>query len=198
MIRDQALAASGLINGKMGGPSVKPYQPPGIWEEATFGNKRYQQDQGDALYRRSLYVFWRRIVGPTMFFDAANRQTCSVKTVTTNTPLHALATLNDVTYVEAARVLAQRVIAATPRDSDRLALAFRKATARQASEPELKILLQALEKQRTLFTRDREAAAMLLKSGEALADGKLDPVELASFSVVCGLILNLDETLTKQ
>ena len=108
MIRDQALAASGLLSAKPGGPPVKPYQPPGIWEEATFGNKRYQQDTGESLYRRSLYVFWRRIVGPTMFFDGANRQTCSVKTVITNTPLHALATLNDTTYVEAARALAQR------------------------------------------------------------------------------------------
>ncbi len=98
MIRDQALAASGLLVEKLGGPPVKPYQPPGIWEEATFGQIKYQQDHGDALYRRSLYTFWRRIVGPTMFFDTGARQTCTVKQSRTNTPLHALTTLNDVTY----------------------------------------------------------------------------------------------------
>jgi len=110
MIRDQALAASGLLAPRVGGPPVNGYQPEGVWEEATFGNKRYQQDHGEALYRRSLYTFWRRIIGPTMFFDNAARQTCTVKTLRTNTPLHALLTLNDVTYVEAARGLAQRAL----------------------------------------------------------------------------------------
>ena len=103
MLRDQALAASGLLVAKLGGPPVKGYQPDGVWEEATFGGKRYVQDHGEALYRRSLYTFWRRIVGPTMFFDNAARQVCTVNVFRTNTPLHALLTLNDVTYVEAAR-----------------------------------------------------------------------------------------------
>src|SRR5207253_7534657 len=125
MIRDQALFASGLMTPALGGPPVKTYQPDGVWEEATFGNKRYQQDKGEALYRRSLYVFWRRIVGPTIFFDSANRQTCTVKNVITNTPLHALTTLNDTTYVEAARALAERAIRqAKGGDADRVALAF--------------------------------------------------------------------------
>ena len=110
MIRDQALAASGLLVENFGGPPVKPYQPAGIWEEATFGKKTYVQDHGEALYRRSLYIFWRRIVGPTMFFDTAARQTCTIKTLRTNTPLHALTTLNDVTFVEAARVLAEQAM----------------------------------------------------------------------------------------
>src|SRR5204863_6214807 len=101
MLRDQALAASGLLVEQLGGPAVKPYQPTGIWEEATFGQIKYEQDHGDALYRRTLYTFWRRIVGPTMLFDTASRQTCTVKSARTNTPLHALATLNDSTYVEA-------------------------------------------------------------------------------------------------
>src|SRR5262245_63962059 len=101
MVRDQALAASGLLVRKLGGPPVKPYQPSGVWEEATFGNKRYTPDKGEGLYRRSVYTFWRRIIGPTMFFDAGARQTCTVKQGRTNTPLHALATLNDTTYVEA-------------------------------------------------------------------------------------------------
>lgn len=112
MIRDQALAASDLLVATLGGPAVKSYQPSGVWEEATFGNRRYEQDHGDALYRRSLYTFWRRIIAPTMFFDNATRQTCTVKVLRTNTPLHALLTLNDVTFVEAARVLAERALLA--------------------------------------------------------------------------------------
>ena len=103
MLRDQALLVSGLMVDTIGGPPVKPYQPEGIWEEATFGKIRYIQDHGEALYRRTLYTFWRRIVGPTMLFDNSPRQTCSVKASQTNTPLHALTTLNDITYMEAAR-----------------------------------------------------------------------------------------------
>ncbi len=198
MIRDQALAASGLLTPTIGGPPVKPYQPAGIWEEATFGNKKYQQDKGEALYRRSLYVFWRRIIGPTMFFDVANRQTCSVKTVITNTPLHALATLNDITYVEAARVLAQLALGQGKSDSESLAFAFRRVTARKPGEAELKILQEALQKQRAIFKNDREAATKLLAAGESPRNAKLDPVDLAAFAVVCGLIMNLDETLTNQ
>src|SRR4030095_7443296 len=111
MRRDEALAASGLRVDKVGGKPVNPYQPSGVWEEATFGGKKYKQDTGEALYRRSLYTFWRRIIAPTLFFDSASRQTCTVKQPRTNTPLQALTTLNDVTYVEAARVLAERIMA---------------------------------------------------------------------------------------
>jgi hypothetical protein len=198
MIRDQALAVSGLLTATIGGPPVKPYQPAGIWEEATFGNKRYQQDKGEALYRRSLYVFWRRIIGPTMFFDVANRQTCSVKTVITNTPLHALTTLNDVTYVEAARALAQLAMEQGRGDADRLAFAFRRATARKPTEMELNILQSALEKQRAFFAKDQIAATKLLNVGDSPRNTKLDAIDHAAFAVVCGIILNLDETLTKQ
>jgi hypothetical protein len=199
MIRDQALAASGLLTPSIGGPPVKPYQPPGIWEEATFGNKRYQQDKGEALYRRSIYVFWRRIVGPTMLFDSANRQTCSVKSVTTNTPLHALATLNDITYIEAARTLAQKAIEhGGGTEAQRLAFAFRRATCRAPTEQELKILQEALEKQRAIYASDRDGAVKLLKVGESPRNEKLDVAEHAALTVVCSLILNLDEVLTKQ
>jgi len=199
MIRDQALAASGLLTPTFGGPSVNVYQPSGVWEEATFGFKRYQQDKGEALYRRSLYVFWRRIVGPTIFFDSANRQTCTVKTVVTNTPLHALGTLNDVTYVEAARVLAQKaMLDGGKSDDERLGFAFRRMLGRAPVETEVKILASSLEKQRKLFAEDPAAAAKLLKVGESKRDEKLDPNEHAAFTAVCTLILNLDETLTKQ
>jgi hypothetical protein len=197
MIRDQALAASGLMTSTFGGPPVKTYQPAGIWEEATFGNKRYVQDKGEALYRRSLYVFWRRIVGPTMFFDVANRQTCSVKTTTTNTPLHALVTLNDTTYVEAARALAQVAIEKNGTDAERLSFAFRRITARKPNDTEAKVLLGALEKQRKLFANDKDAATKLLKVGDSPRNEKLDAVEHASLAAVCLMMLNLDEALNK-
>ena len=194
MIRDQALAASGLMTPTIGGPPVKPYQPAGIWEEATFGNKRYTPDKGEALYRRSLYVFWRRIVGPTMFFDTANRQTCSVKTVVTNTPLHALATLNDPTFVEAARVLAQKAMG----QGDTLAFAFRSLLARSPTEAEAKVLAASLQKQRKVFAADRAGAEKLLKVGESPRDGKLDAVEHAALAAVCLMMMNMDEVLTRQ
>jgi hypothetical protein len=197
MIRDQALAASGLMTPTIGGPPVKTYQPAGIWEEATFGNKRYAQDKGEALYRRSLYVFWRRIVGPTMFFDSANRQTCSVKTTTTNTPLHALVTLNDTTYVEAARALAQNAMEAHGTDAERLNFAFRRVLARAPTDTEAKVLLGALAKQRKLFAADKAAAAKLLKVGDSPRNEKLDPAEHAALAAVCLMVLNTDEALNK-
>src|SRR5437773_7807934 len=144
MRRDQALAVGGLLVEKVGGPPVKPYQPSGVWEDATFGQIKYQQDHGDALYRRSLYTFWRRIVGPTEFFDSAARQTCSVRPSRTNTPLHAFTTMNDPTFVEAARALAQRVMTtAGDSDRDRIALAYRLVLARRPSEQASTILLAA-------------------------------------------------------
>jgi hypothetical protein len=198
MIRDQALAAGGLLVERRGGPSVRPYQPPGIWEEATFGKRSYKQDKGEGLYRRSLYTFWRRIVGPPLFFDNAPRQTCTVKTVRTNTPLHALATLNDVTYVEAARALAQRVLeqAATP--DERVEIAFRLATARRPTAGEAKILTDCLDRLLAQYTQDKEAALKLLKVGESPRDEKLDTSAHAAYTALCMMILNLDETLTRQ
>ncbi|HEX4607398.1 MAG TPA: PSD1 and planctomycete cytochrome C domain-containing protein [Urbifossiella sp.] len=199
MIRDQALFASGLMTPAIGGVPVRTYQPPGIWEEATFGFKRYQQDTGAALYRRSLYVFWRRIVGPTMFFDVASRQTCAVKTTTTNTPLHALTTLNDTTFVEAARALAQRAMTeGEATDTDRLRVAFRYAVGRAPAASEVEILRGSLDRQRRLYAADRSAAERLMKVGESPRDAQLDVVEHAALTAVCTLILNLDETLTNQ
>jgi hypothetical protein len=199
MLRDQALAAAGLFVEKLGGPAVKPYQPPGIWEEATFGKKTYQQDHGDALYRRSLYVFWRRIVGPTTFFDAGVRQTCTVKIARTNTPLHALVTLNDPAFVEAARVMAQRVLASSATsDGARAAYAFRLATLRAPTAAEQAILASRLAKLRLEFAGAPAAAQQLCAIGEAPRPASLDPVEHAAWTGVCLLILNLDETLSKE
>jgi hypothetical protein len=199
MIRDAALATSGLIVERLGGPSVKPYQPEGIWEEATFGKKTYVQDHGEALYRRSLYIFWRRIVGPTMFFDVSARQVCTIKNFRTNTPLHALSVLNDVTFVEAARALAERALKeAGSSPSDRLTWIFRRATARRPTADELKVLDVSLAKFQKQYAADKTAAEQLLKAGESPRDTKLDPVEHAAYAALCSLVLNLDETLTRQ
>jgi hypothetical protein len=178
---------------------VKGYQPEGIWEEATFGKIKYQQDHGAALYRRSLYQFWRRIVGPTVFFDVASRQTCQVRVARTNTPLHALVTLNDVTYVEAARGLAERVLAEPLADDRaRLEAAVRMCLLRPPSDRELDVLQQRLVRLRDQFAGNREAARELIAFGESPPGGQADPVELASFTALGTLLLNLDETLTKE
>ncbi len=198
MIRDVALAASGLLKSQVGGPPVKPYQPTGVWEEATFGNKRYEQDHGGALYRRSLYVFWRRIIGPTMFFDVASRQTCTVKNPRTNIPLHALLTLNDITYVEAARVLAQQVLQSESTEAGRVTLAYQRVLGRPPTASEKKILLRGLKRYRQAFAADPPTATQLLGVGESPRDAGRDPVEHASWTVLCSLILNLDEALTKE
>ncbi|MCX6839908.1 MAG: PSD1 and planctomycete cytochrome C domain-containing protein [Verrucomicrobia bacterium] len=199
MIRDQALFVSGLMKERLGGPSVKPYQPEGIWEEATFGKKSYVQDHGDALYRRTLYTFWRRIVGPTMLFDNAARQVCAVKTTRTNTPLQALVTLNDITYVEAARALAQRVRVAH-RDNEDAALeqTFRWVTCRAPSGAEKALLKQQLGQLRAQQGADRAAALKLLTVGESKRDESLDPAEHAVWTSLCLMLLNLDETVTKE
>lgn len=199
MIRDQALFVSGLMKEQLGGPSVKPYQPEGIWEEATFGKKSYVQDHGDALYRRTLYTFWRRIVGPTMLFDNAARQVCAVKTTRTNTPLQALVTLNDITYVEAARALAQRARVAH-RDNEDAALeqAFRWVTCRAPSGAEKALLKQQLGQLRVQQGADRAAALKLLTVGESKRDESLDPAEHAVWTSLCLMLLNLDETVTKE
>jgi len=182
---------------RIGGPPVKPYQPPGIWEEATFGKMNYAQDHGENLYRRSLYTFWRRIVGPTMFFDSAKRQTCSVRPSHTNTPLHALITLNDVTYVEAARVMAQRIMRDSENSTSRLETAFRLATSRNPDGKETQILQSRLAALMQQYSQTPDEAKSLIQTGEFARDETLDPVEHAAYTNICLLLLNLDEALTK-
>jgi len=199
MLRDQALAASGLFVEKLGGPPVKAYQPAGVWEDATFGQIKFTQDHGEALYRRSLYIFWRRIVGPTVFFDVANRQQCAVKTGRTNTPLHALVTLNDVTYVEAARALAERMLKqGGMTDAERLSYGFLLCTARVPSDRESGVLASALARFREQYAADAEAASKLIAAGESKPDANLPASELAAQTSLALLLLNLDETLTKE
>lgn len=199
MLRDQALAASGLLSEVNGGPSVNTYQPAGVWEEASFGKKTYRQDSGEKLYRRSLYIFWRRIIAPTMMFDSASRQTCTVKTGRTNTPLHALQTLNNVTYVEAARALAEAALSSeSKRDAERLDLVMKRTIARPASEAERTILLAGLERTRRQFDQDRDQALALLSVGESPRDESIDAVEHAAWATLCLAVLNLDETLNRE
>lgn len=199
VIRDQALFVSGLLVEQVGGPSVRPYQPAGLAKELT-GTEDYVQDHGEKLYRRSLYTFWKRTIAPPtmMNLDAANRETCVVRETRTNTPLQALNLMNDVTFVEAARVLAQRVMT-QHRDADsRLTSAWRLATARTPSPKELNILTGALAQHLARYQRDRAAALKLVATGEFPRDQKLDIAELAAFTAVCNLILNLDEVITKE
>jgi hypothetical protein len=200
MIRDQALAASGLFVNKPGGPGVMPYQPAGVWAEMTFGGgkKHYKRDSGDKLYRRSLYTFWRRIVGPTMFFDAAKRQVCEVNALRTNTPLHALATLNDETYVEAGRAMAQRVLQTEADDDARLEMAFRLATARAPNDKEKKLLHRSITRLRDEYRSAPELASAYLEVGQHRLPADIAPGEAAAWSSLCLTILNLDETLSKE
>jgi hypothetical protein len=200
MLRDQALYISGLLVENVGGPPVKGYQPPGIWEDATFGQIRYEQDHGEALYRRSLYTFWRRIVAPPMFFDSANRQNCSVKSVNTNTPLHALVTLNDVTFAEASRAWAQRMllVEVETTDTKRLQTMWRSATGRVALDHELAILEARLNRLRAYYSVHVDEAMGLIQVGESKANPKLDTGELAAWTCIASIVLNLDETLSKE
>ncbi|MBM3980316.1 MAG: DUF1553 domain-containing protein [Planctomycetes bacterium] len=201
MLRDQALFASGLLVEKQGGPSVKPYQPAGLWSELT-GAGDYVQDRGANLYRRSLYTYWKRTVPPPTLgvFDTSTREFCWVRETRTNTPLHALTLLNDVTFVEAARVLAQRVMKEEKTPAKRLALAFKALTARDPTAEEAKVLLAAFERQLAAYQKNPDAALKLLRVGESRLPlvPKLDPAELAAYAQVCALVMNLDEAVTKE
>jgi hypothetical protein len=200
MLRDQALAVSGLLNQGTGGPPVNTYQPAGVWEEATFGNKKYQQDTGTKLYRRSLYIFWRRIIAPTLFFDNASRQYCTVKMARTNTPLHALLTLNETTWVEAARALAQNLMANEQLEGDtqRIQHAFIRILARRPTAAELHVVSAGLNRSRAEYGADRKAAIDLLSVGESPRCEGLDPSEHAAWTSACLTLLNLDEALSRE
>ncbi|MBI5084719.1 MAG: DUF1553 domain-containing protein [Acidobacteria bacterium] len=204
MIRDNALAAAGLINLSIGGPSVLPYQPAGLWEELAFGEnfsaQEYRQDHGDKLYRRGMYTFWKRTAPPASLntFDAPDREKCTSRRAVTNTPLQALVTLNDPTYVEAARNLAQSTLALPASEDQRLRTAFRRATARYPSAAELRILRSTLRAQLDTYLKDPKAASALLRSGESPLPPSADPPALAAWTNLCSVLLNLDETLTKE
>jgi hypothetical protein len=200
MLRDQALAVSGLLTEKLGGPSVKPYQPEGLWEVAM-GGPHYDRSRGPDLYRRSLYTFWKRTVPhPAMItFDAAERNVCIVRRQSTSTPLQALALLNDPQIVEAARFLGQRMLkegGPTPRKQ--VAWLFRVTTGRPASEREVAVLTRLLVEQNELFKADPKAAAKLLAVGDARNDPKLDAVDVAASTVLALTVLNHDEAVMRR
>ena len=203
VIRDQALAISGLLVERIGGPSVKPYQPPGLWEAVSYnGDLVYEQDHGDALYRRSLYTFWKRQAPPPdmLTFDGPTRETCIVRRPRTNTPSQSLLLLNDVTYVEAARALATCILRANldATNSQRVCFGFQVTLGRSPTDAEAAALVKLYERQLVSLQKQPQAAQRLLAIGEQPVDTTLDPNDLAAWTMVSSVLLNLDETITQH
>lgn len=203
VIRDTALYASGLLVENPGGHGDKPYQPPGLWSIIAYpisDTAHYRQDHGDSLYRRSLYLFWKRTSPPPtmLLFDAPMRESCVVRRSRTNTPTQALATLNETGFFEAARNMAQRVIKTKPGEKDRIDYAFRLATGRDPNKNEMSVVESFLSTEKKEFEAAPENAEKTLKVGESLRDKSTPAPEHAAWTMVCNLILNLDETLTQH
>jgi len=198
MLRDQALAASGLLSEKIGGPSARPYMPPKIWR--AISNNTYKQDKGENLYRRSFYTYWRRTIPPpiTMNFNAAAREVCVVRTQPTNTPLQALTMMNNIIFVEASRFLAERMIRNAGADNRRIEFGFRLLTARTPAASESHLMRDAYDAFLAKYRSDVASAEQLLKTGEKPGDMKLDVAEHAALTLVASLIMNLDEVVTKE
>jgi hypothetical protein len=202
MLRDYALAVSGLLVKKIGGPSVKPYQPEGVWEAVAMigsNTRDYKRDNGDKLYRRSMYTFWKRAAPPASMevLNAPNRETCAVRRERTNTPLQALVTLNDVQFVEAARVLAESAIKSGDTDEKRLTFVAKRLLARPFTPRELPVVKESLAALVADYKEKPAEAKKLIAFGESKADAKLDPATLAAWTMLCNELLNLDEVLNK-
>jgi hypothetical protein len=203
MVRDSALASSGILVGKLGGPSVKPYQPEGVWEAVAMPESNthfYRADHGDKLYRRSLYTFWKRSAPPASLevFNALSREVCTVRRERTNTPLQALVTLNDPQFVEAARTLAQSALLRGGQDEDqRMDFIVRRLLARPLGNEERIIARTSLAKLQTYYQSHPEEAQRLLKVGESAAEASLAPPDLAAWTMVANELMNLDEYLNK-
>ncbi|MEZ5351879.1 MAG: DUF1553 domain-containing protein [Bryobacteraceae bacterium] len=200
-IRDQALAVAGLLQQEVGGPPVKPYQPPNLWRELSFSGGEYEADHGAGLYRRSLYTYWRRTIAPPAMvaFDSPTRESCTVRENRTNTPLQALNLMNDVTYVEASRKFAERILAGHGDDAGRIGFAFLAALGREPRNGEAKAITSFLAKMRARFAADTAAAHDLLAQGESRQAAEFaSEAELAAWTSVASLILNLDETVTRE
>ncbi len=206
-VRDLALSTSGLLTREVGGPSVFPYQPAGLWRELTErGDSKnwtaqfYVQSKGQDLYRRGMYTFWKRTSPPPTMqtFDAPDRETCTVRRSRTNTPLQALVLMNDPAFVEASRKLAERLVNEAKTTDERIVLAFRLLTARRPTERESGVLRKLYEEQRAVYGKDAKAALKLLSVGESKRDGSLDAAELATWTMIASVVLNLDESLTRN
>ncbi len=201
--RDQALAISGLLVPKIGGPSVRPYMPDGVWDETSrYGDLRgYKPDSGEGLYRRTLYTIWKRTAPPPslMLFDAPAREVCTVKRSRTNTPLQALALLNEITFVEAARKLGERMLTEGGSTvEERLTYGFRLATARKPTTDEMNVLAAGLKEDLARFQSNSEAAKQYLSVGASQKTDKVDQSELAAYSLTANVLLNLDEVVTRE
>jgi len=205
MLRDQALTVSGLLVHRIGGPSVKPPQPAGLWKAVGYTGSNtveFKKDEGpDKVYRRSLYTFWKRTSPPPQMstFDAPSRESCTVRRERTNTPLQALLLMNDPQYVETACYFAQRILAeASPQPRTRAAWAFEQATLRTPSVSELDDLLIAYRRFLAAYETNVDAAKQLVAIGETPPEVSLDAVELATWTMMANVILNLDEVVTKE
>jgi hypothetical protein len=202
MLRDCALEMSGLLVEKIGGPSVKPYQPAGIWEEVAMpesNTKSYMPDKGEGLYRRGLYTFWKRSSPPAAMetFDAPSREVVCTRRARTNTPLQAFVTMNDTQWVEAARKLGERAVKAAPTPEARLDFMARIALSRPLVARETEALKRTAEKFNAAFAKTPADADALLKVGDSKSDESIAPVELATWTMVASQFFNLDEFLTK-
>ncbi|HUE74434.1 MAG TPA: DUF1553 domain-containing protein, partial [Pirellulaceae bacterium] len=203
-VRDNALFVSGLMVSEIGGKGVRPYQPPNIWEPVGFvgsNTRNYVQDHGAALYRRSLYVFFKRTAPPPFManFDAPNRESFCTRRERSNTPLQALQTLNDVQHFEAARALAERMMlegGSTP--AERISFAYRAILSRPPDADELTVVQETLEKHLAKYRAAPDAAKQAIRAGESPPNPSLAEPELAAYTLVANLILNLDETLTRN
>ena len=199
-VRDNALAISGLLVERVGGPSVKPYQPEGLWEDVSVERReKYAPDLGEGLYRRSMYTFWKRTCPPPGMttFDAPDRETCLIRRARTNTPLQALVLLNDPTYVEASRKFAERVVLHSPDQQTRLDWAFNLAVSRSPDAEETAVLTEMLQTALKTFEGDVASAEKLLSIGHSPHDSKIPASELAAWTTVASVILNLNETISK-
>jgi hypothetical protein len=203
VIRDQALFFGGLLVEKLGGRSVYPYMPEGVWDETNFyGNLRnYKHATDDGLYRRSLYTIWKRTAAPPnmLLFDVPPRETCRVRRARTDTPLQALTLMNDETYIEAARCLAQRMLReGGDTAEERLSFGFEVVLSRRPTREELSVMLAALEKRLARYRGDEQAARDLVLIGESRTDYSLGWAELAAYTLTASTLLNLDETVNKE
>jgi hypothetical protein len=201
IVRDNALAVSGLLNLKIGGPSVKPYQPEGYWDYLNFPARRWEHDHGESLYRRGLYTWWQRsFLNPSLLaFDAPSREECTAERARSNTPQQALTLMNDPTYVEAARVFAEHIVREGGQNTNaRIRWAFVRTLSREPSAKEISILQNLFEKHQNEFAADKASAEKLIASGEAPLARDLDAAELAAWTSVSRALLNLQETITRN